>query len=452
MTFKEKPIPRNHESLGQKAEAIKQVYYYQDYHDQDYRNIGSPNLRVFLDEFAKDFRETAGVFSPQIIMVEGIPGSGKSYLANSIIRPYLTEKLEDAVDKISILHWDTQEKNLVAMLEKTHVAMQEGKPYSWGFKRLVAGMVKARHPELTPGHKSFKENFEQEAVNLLSLRIIHGEPYSQEFLFSTNVLMRMRMADLIKKSGPRHLIIVDKPGGTYLPASGHQDPASARDYGAGFFWDLYLGEDFFKGIKGKRLRMGHVSVVPGPMIDLLVIARHLIQEARLKKNKQEALTAANRITYLFGLDRFSSWEDLWKFPVGGSVAQVERAKSGPIDIVGQMEDFRNLTYDFLRLPTSIKLVYAASSRLNTLESFLVWWRQNIRDPQLEKIIANAREVAELTGKSPLTAIRESLMMLASARVLELLGQLTDHRVILYNNPDLPIPDELALKDFLRRNL
>ena len=407
------------EELLQRNIGLERVYDFES---------GYPDLASFLDGFSTSI-ETEGRGNAHVLFMEGVPGSGKTYLAE-IIQLYLERRLINLPVGIAVFNWDTCELEMEKMLDEAKAGS-----ISKEFNATVRGLTpKGRNPD------------EVEDM-LLGTRIVHGEPYPTEFLLATGVLLRRNVNRELRRKGQYKVFIIDKPGGVAIQVGdldrSFRNKARFREYGLGLLRDLK---------KRENVHTGYIGLIPGPTMFLLAYARDLIDAARKIGNDQKALECANEIAYAFGLPPFDI-DKLRSIPPGGSVRQVKYVQEARNFLINFIKGF--LRDETFKHPDRKSLLAEKFERMRVL-NLLMTLHEIIRTDSPEKmieeykgiaqaysfpsqIIDQAQEVARTLDEDPLESIQSAMYSLGSALIFELIAYLyADHFLVAYNNPPVRI--------------
>lgn len=445
MPEKEKPLTR--ENLQSRLAAYKRVYFLGE-------DKGYPDLGVFADQFIDNFVQT-GESTPHLIFIEGPLGAGKSYAQRQLIGPYIEMRSREAGinPNLVIINWvETEEENKrVLSLIRRHtergmIVPDENNKKFW---QLLAG-------RLWFGKVPFEDSsdlYMETVKKLIYQKTVPDKPNPPEVLFDANIAIRQRIRNEVRAQSPYTIIVIDKPG-TTAPADSQTEgrPDLFRDYGAGMVRDLKQGGLGFREEFWRNLPVGYIGLVPGPRMDLLIIARHMIQKAMRVRNKEEALKEANIVASVFGMPSFESWESLRKFPKGGSIEQVSKGRRATMFF--ENTRFR-LENEQTTAPQEILEVLDGAMIMLGARNANFWKVINsfAQSEELKSILEDVRKVCEISGFNSAGAVFQNMMMLLSAEILAETGELyaEGNMAIVYNNPQLKIPQKRELKEILSRS-
>ncbi len=387
--------------LWREMEGFERVYFIQE---------GSANLTQCLRPLIRKFEEQVARLADgnipdmdsYVIFLEGLPGSGKTYIADKI-----REVVEITSERMKIL------KN--TEVDFRYVPWEESEDelrYSGGIAR--RGMA----------------------------------PDTVEDLEIVGAWMTEKVIRPIREGRKNLIILVEKPGGTSVNLE--DGLVVSRPYAPTMRRDLIKREGVFQGIQEGRISVASIGVVAGPMMEILGYYRTYVKKLFIdftegRFDEDGAIREADRIGRLFGIpeaDKIDTLAAMRRVGEGGSVETINRARVAADELIRNLRKRKVLTYpQYLDRVLNNQVL----GRKNFFEDLLSSFRS------LAEQSEQVAEIMDITTGNPKRDYLEILCKnLVAASVLNLDFKGSDRQVILLNNPDIRVKSIRSLRYYLEQ--
>ncbi|MGI5841073.1 MAG: hypothetical protein ACOX6N_02590 [Patescibacteria group bacterium] len=394
-------LKRRQEDLFAEFEEYKEVFFI---------NGGFPDLKAFFRPLLRRFEKRAVAASKgkennrqaEVIIVTGMPGAGKTRLADLVREAGEIEK--ERLDIVGSIRVDF-----------VHIPWEESED-----ELRESGVIATRGMA----------------------------PDSIEDLFKVGELMEEKTAKAIREGGAYRIVMVEKPGGTFVNVGGEQ--IIERPYAPDLLKHLLEGEGVFADISRKNVFVSGIGIVGGPKMEILDYYRQELKRIHqyLTKgaiNEARAREVLREVNDIFGIpvaNQVSSLEELRTMQEGGSVETINMARAASDKLIDRLIGGGRISY-----PQYFDVVLRGNNF--THENLFSRIPKNVN-----QLIRQSNKIAEIlsitTGDERKRYFERFIRNLIVARVLFEDMEGVDRRTVVLNNPEkIWVADVPKLRNHLK---